>query len=176
MGVLPPYIPMDANLYLGIEDRWPYKLYLEGRATSTLFETRAGWPGRAAWSARKPRSRRCPQQDHSFLPEREAERPDPQSMNSSFKPRQTRMFPTTRKCSSRTSIRRSKQRARRRRPKPPARTARCSIARSMFPRQAARRTIPSRCRARPRKISNLAIDLAGSLAFISSRWKRKRRH
>jgi hypothetical protein len=40
MGVLPPYIPMDANLYLGIDDSWPYHLTLEGRASSTLLETR----------------------------------------------------------------------------------------------------------------------------------------
>ena len=30
-GSLPPYIPMDANLYLGMDDGWPYHLTLEGR-------------------------------------------------------------------------------------------------------------------------------------------------
>jgi outer membrane lipoprotein-sorting protein len=40
MGVLPPYIPMDATLYLGIDDGWPYQLILEGRAASTMFDTR----------------------------------------------------------------------------------------------------------------------------------------
>jgi outer membrane lipoprotein-sorting protein len=39
-GFLPPYIPMDATLYLGKEDGWPYKLVLLGRRPSTLFETR----------------------------------------------------------------------------------------------------------------------------------------
>jgi hypothetical protein len=39
-GFLPPYIPMDATLYLGKEDGWPYKLVLVGRKPSVLFETR----------------------------------------------------------------------------------------------------------------------------------------
>ncbi len=40
IGALPPYIPMDAILYLGVDDLWPYYLILEGRAASTLLETR----------------------------------------------------------------------------------------------------------------------------------------
>jgi outer membrane lipoprotein-sorting protein len=44
MGVLPPYIPMDGNLYLGIDDSWPYHLTLDGRAASALFETRRMGP------------------------------------------------------------------------------------------------------------------------------------
>ena len=44
---LPPYIPMDATLYLGKEDGWPYKLVLVGRKPSTVFETaRLGPDGR----------------------------------------------------------------------------------------------------------------------------------
>jgi outer membrane lipoprotein-sorting protein len=39
-GVLPPYIPMDATLYLGVEDGWPYKLILEGRAASSMYDPR----------------------------------------------------------------------------------------------------------------------------------------
>ncbi len=39
-GFLPPYIPMDATLYLGKDDSWPYKLVLVGRKPSVLFETR----------------------------------------------------------------------------------------------------------------------------------------
>jgi hypothetical protein len=39
-GFLPAYIPMDATLYLGKEDGWPYKLILKGRKPSTVFETR----------------------------------------------------------------------------------------------------------------------------------------
>jgi outer membrane lipoprotein-sorting protein len=39
-GFLPPYIPMDATLYLGKQDGWPYKLVLVGRRPSVLFETR----------------------------------------------------------------------------------------------------------------------------------------
>ncbi len=40
MGVLPPYIPMDATLYLGKDDSWPYQLLLAGRPMTQLFETR----------------------------------------------------------------------------------------------------------------------------------------
>jgi hypothetical protein len=44
IGALPPYIPMDANLYLGVDDLWPYYLTLEGRESSDLFETRRMGP------------------------------------------------------------------------------------------------------------------------------------
>jgi outer membrane lipoprotein-sorting protein len=39
-GLLPPYIPCDATLYLGKDDGWPYKLILVGRKPSTVFDTR----------------------------------------------------------------------------------------------------------------------------------------
>lgn len=39
-GLLPPYIPMDATLYLGKEDGWPYKLVLVGRKPTRLLDTR----------------------------------------------------------------------------------------------------------------------------------------
>src|SRR5262249_45941094 len=39
-GLLPPYIPMDATLYLGKDDGWPYKLVLLGRKPTTVFDTR----------------------------------------------------------------------------------------------------------------------------------------
>lgn len=39
-GFLPPYIPMDATLYLGRDNGWPYKLVMVGRTPSVLFETR----------------------------------------------------------------------------------------------------------------------------------------
>lgn len=39
-GLLPPYIPMDATLYLGKDDAWPYKLVLSGRKPTTLLDTR----------------------------------------------------------------------------------------------------------------------------------------
>jgi hypothetical protein len=39
-GLLPPYIPMDATLYLGKDDAWPYKLVLVGRKPTTLIDTR----------------------------------------------------------------------------------------------------------------------------------------
>ena len=56
-GFLPPYIPMDATLYLGKENGWPYKLVLVGRKPSVLFETRRIGPdGRR--SVRRARSRR----------------------------------------------------------------------------------------------------------------------
>ena len=40
LGPLPPYIPMDAVLYLGVEDGWPYKLELLGREASNLADVR----------------------------------------------------------------------------------------------------------------------------------------
>lgn len=40
MGLLPPYIPMDAALYLGKDDGWPYKLILTGRQPTKLLDTR----------------------------------------------------------------------------------------------------------------------------------------
>ncbi len=43
-GILPPYIPSDATLYLGKEDGWPYKLVLAGRKTSVVFDTRKKGP------------------------------------------------------------------------------------------------------------------------------------
>src|SRR5262249_51416856 len=43
-GVLPPFIPMDATLYLGKEDSWPYKLLLEGRPLTTLYDLRRTGP------------------------------------------------------------------------------------------------------------------------------------
>jgi hypothetical protein len=43
-GVLPPYIPMDATLYLGKADSWPYRLLLEGRPLTALFDLRRTGP------------------------------------------------------------------------------------------------------------------------------------
>jgi outer membrane lipoprotein-sorting protein len=48
-GFLPPYIPMDATLFLGKEDGWPYQLVLVGRKPSVLTDTRRNGPnGRPA--------------------------------------------------------------------------------------------------------------------------------
>jgi outer membrane lipoprotein-sorting protein len=44
IGPLPPYIPMDATLYLGKDDGWPYKLILQGRETSDMADTRKKGP------------------------------------------------------------------------------------------------------------------------------------
>jgi outer membrane lipoprotein-sorting protein len=44
VGLMPPYIPSDALLYLGKEDGWPYKLVLAGRQPTTLFDTRRKGP------------------------------------------------------------------------------------------------------------------------------------
>jgi hypothetical protein len=41
---LPPYIPMDATLYLGKDDGWPYQLILQGRETSDLADVRKKGP------------------------------------------------------------------------------------------------------------------------------------
>jgi outer membrane lipoprotein-sorting protein len=43
-GVLPPYIPMDATLYLGKEDSWPYKVLLEGRPLTAVYDLRRTGP------------------------------------------------------------------------------------------------------------------------------------
>jgi outer membrane lipoprotein-sorting protein len=43
-GLLPPYIPMDVLLYLGMEDGWPYKLVLTGREASDLADVRRKGP------------------------------------------------------------------------------------------------------------------------------------
>lgn len=47
-GFLPLYIPMDATLYLGKEDGWPYQLVLVGRKASILESRRTGPDGRPA--------------------------------------------------------------------------------------------------------------------------------
>jgi outer membrane lipoprotein-sorting protein len=44
IGPLPPYIPMDATLYLGMADSWPYQLNLLGREASDLLDTRKTGP------------------------------------------------------------------------------------------------------------------------------------
>jgi outer membrane lipoprotein-sorting protein len=44
IGPLPPYVPMDAILYLGIENRWPYQLRLQGRPTTALADFRPVGP------------------------------------------------------------------------------------------------------------------------------------
>jgi outer membrane lipoprotein-sorting protein len=43
-GLLPPYIPSDASLYLGKDDHWPYKLVLQGRQPTILLDTRKMGP------------------------------------------------------------------------------------------------------------------------------------
>ena len=43
-GLLPPYMPMDATLYLGKDDGWPYKLNLVGRKPTKLLDTRKMGP------------------------------------------------------------------------------------------------------------------------------------
>ncbi len=43
-GLLPPYIPSDALLYIGKENGWPYKLSLSGRQPTALLDTRRKGP------------------------------------------------------------------------------------------------------------------------------------
>jgi outer membrane lipoprotein-sorting protein len=43
-GMLAPYIPMDAVLYLGQDDSWPYRLFLSGRQQSALVDDRRTGP------------------------------------------------------------------------------------------------------------------------------------
>ncbi len=72
-GLLPPYMPMDATLYLGKNDSWPYKLVLVGRKPSVLFETwRVGPDGRPVGERLHRKGR--PQRNHSDLQRREAGR------------------------------------------------------------------------------------------------------
>ncbi len=77
IGLLPPYIPMDANLYLGVDDSWPYHLTLEGRAASNCTR-RAGSAPTAGPSAPRPRWKDPPQQDHAHVFRRQAECGHPQ--------------------------------------------------------------------------------------------------
>jgi hypothetical protein len=52
-GMLPPYVPKRANLYLGKEDGWPYKLELLGQAQTAVIDTRKTGPdGRPIGSLR----------------------------------------------------------------------------------------------------------------------------
>jgi hypothetical protein len=44
MGLLPPYIPGLAILYLGKDDGWPYKLILRGQQPTRLYDTRKEGP------------------------------------------------------------------------------------------------------------------------------------
>jgi hypothetical protein len=44
LGLLPPYIPSDAILYLGKDDGWPYKLVLAGRKRTLVEDTRKKGP------------------------------------------------------------------------------------------------------------------------------------
>jgi outer membrane lipoprotein-sorting protein len=44
IGPLPAFIPMDATLYLGTDDGWPYQLILEGRAAADLYDARRVGP------------------------------------------------------------------------------------------------------------------------------------
>ncbi len=44
MGMLPPYIPGVAALYLGKDDAWPYKLILQGQKPSVVMDTRKRGP------------------------------------------------------------------------------------------------------------------------------------
>jgi hypothetical protein len=44
IGMLPPYIPSTALLYLGKEDGWPYKLSLSGRQPTIVYDTRKKGP------------------------------------------------------------------------------------------------------------------------------------
>jgi len=60
IGFLPPYIPMDATLYLGKEDGWPYKLILVGRKPSAVFETRRRGPDGRVIGAKSSREEVTP--------------------------------------------------------------------------------------------------------------------
>ncbi len=44
IGLLPPYIPSLATLYLGKDDGWPYKLVLKGQRPTILTDTRKKGP------------------------------------------------------------------------------------------------------------------------------------
>ncbi|APW60168.1 hypothetical protein [Paludisphaera borealis] len=44
MGWLPAYVPSQANLYIGKEDGWPYKLELLGKVPTVLIDTRTVGP------------------------------------------------------------------------------------------------------------------------------------
>ena len=77
IGPLPPYIPMDAVLYLGVEDGWPYQLELLGREASDLADVRKKGPDGKIVGSKASTREDPPHQDHDDLFERQAERGDP---------------------------------------------------------------------------------------------------
>ena len=60
IGVLPPYIPMDAVLYIGQDDSWPYRLLLSGRQATDLLDTRREGPDGRKIGARSSIERPSP--------------------------------------------------------------------------------------------------------------------
>jgi len=59
-GMLPPYIPSDATLYLGKDDGWPYQLVLSGRAPTVVLETRQVGPDGRVIGAKSSRETVAP--------------------------------------------------------------------------------------------------------------------
>jgi outer membrane lipoprotein-sorting protein len=60
IGVLPPYIPMDAVLYIGQEDGWPLRLLLSGRQATDLYDNRREGPDGRKIGARSSIERPSP--------------------------------------------------------------------------------------------------------------------
>ncbi len=133
MGALPPYIPMDATLYLGKDDHWPYKLVLVGHKPTTLLDIAPRGPRRQAHR----------------LQELDGERSFPRrielvysnvKLNADDQARRV-CLPGARRCSrsmtapratSRCSTRRFRTKSSARRTRPPRRKGRSSISRSKF--------------------------------------------
>jgi hypothetical protein len=59
-GLLPPYVPCDATLYLGKDDLFPYKLELWGREISDVIDTRPRGPDGRPIGARRTIERPTP--------------------------------------------------------------------------------------------------------------------
>jgi hypothetical protein len=59
-GLLPPYVPCDATVYLGKEDSFPYRVDLLGREMSELVDTRPRGPDGRPIGARRTIERPTP--------------------------------------------------------------------------------------------------------------------
>ncbi len=130
-GFLPLYIPMDATLYLGKEDGWPYQLVLVGRKASILESRRTGPDGRPA-NVKRPIDKAIPSEIKLVYKD--------VKLNTKLRleefafqaPRRPTWMIIPR-CSSRDSIRRSRWRFNGRRTSPRRRKGPCSTNLPAFP-------------------------------------------
>ena len=141
-GFLPPYIPMDATLYLGKDDGWPYKLSPRRADSRRSCSTPARWAPTADPSARRARSKRStPTQDHADYSD--------VKLNATIRLDEFAFqAPATATVEDNTEMivkgldQAIQCRSRARKPRPPRRKARCSTRRSTSPRRRNARYAP----------------------------------